>query len=92
MAGEHEWVRPYLVGPTTYRGFYREWLGDENGDLPVWAEPKLIEGEARIRSRMEPGDELWGWHNPGRNAFSRAGGLAILRGGEVVWCERHYVS
>ncbi|MBX9626257.1 MAG: hypothetical protein K2X82_20830 [Gemmataceae bacterium] len=92
MAGEHEGIRPYLIGPTTYREFYAKWLGDENGLLPGWAEPKLTEGEARIRARMEPGDELWEWHNPGRGPFSQTWGLAIVRGGEIVWSECHMRS
>ena len=92
MAGEHEAVRPYLTGPTTYRGFYAMWLGDENGVIEARFLSKLAEGEARIASRMEAGDELWEWHNPGWGPFSQTCGLAIIRGGEVVWSELHWKS
>ena len=82
-----ELPREWLVGRTKVREFYDRLVKDFVA-VPESLRAKVEAHAARIEAKLQPDDELWEWRNEG-GPFASAGGMAILRGGEVVewWSE-----
>ena len=82
--------RDWLVGPTTFRNYadcLLGGLGDPSPELLARVEGRAAEVAAKLRA----GDELWEWHQRG-GPLSSSGGLAVLRGGEVIEWWREWVA
>lgn len=83
--------RDWLIGPTTYRKYAANWFLGGLGAVPTELLARVEEGAAQVEAKLQPGDELWEWHQRG-GPFSSSGGLAILRGDVVVEWWRMWVS
>lgn len=57
--------------------------------LKLEAKDRIKKRAAEITAQMQPGDELWEWDGGGWHRFAGRGGIAIVRGGNIVikWCE-----
>jgi hypothetical protein len=82
--------RDWLVGPTTFREYTDRFLGGLDS-VPPKLLARVEERAAKVAAKLQPGDELWEWHQRG-GPFSSSGGLAVLRGGVVVEWWREWVS
>jgi hypothetical protein len=68
----------------------------------IWGLASIAESDPRFRTKLERhraevikamkmGDQLWEWR-VGTEAFSSAGGLAVIRGEEIVWARLDWRS
>ncbi len=80
----------WMVGPTTFRDFADRFLGGLD-DLPPQLLTRYEERLIEVTAKLQPGDELWEWHQRG-GPFSSSGGLAVLKGGVVIEWWREWVS
>lgn len=83
-------IRDWLVAPTTFRDYMDRFLDGTDSVSPDLL-ARFEQRAAEVAVKLRPGDELWEWHQRG-GAFSSSGGLAVLRGGEVVEWWREWVS
>jgi hypothetical protein len=83
--------RDWLVGPTTFREYCIDQFFSDLGYVPQSTLARFEEQESEVATKLKPGDELWSWHRKG-GPFSSSGGLAILRGEDVVEWWRTWVS
>ena len=83
-------LRDWLVAPTTFRDYMDRFLGGIDSVSPDLL-ARYEQRAAEVAVKVQPGDELWEWHQRG-GPFSSSGGLAVLRGGEVVEWWREWVS
>ena len=82
--------RECLVHRIEYRAYVEEMLASIR-DLPEEKRRRAEERVAAVEAKWLPGDEVWEWRHDG-GALSSAGGVAILRGGQIIEEWREWVS
>jgi hypothetical protein len=55
------------------------------------AQSVIDHNRAELEARAQPGDEWWEWVM-GTAPLMQMGGLALVRGGEVVWARNDWIS
>jgi hypothetical protein len=79
-----------LVHRIEYRAYVEEMLASIR-DLPEEKRRRAEERVAAVEAKLLPGDEVWEWRHDG-GPLSSAGGVAILRGGQIIEEWREWVS
>jgi hypothetical protein len=82
--------REWLARRIDYRTHVEEMLATI-GDLPEEKRRRIEERVAAVEAKLLPGDEVWEWRYDGGD-LSSAGGVAILRGGQIIEEWREWVS
>jgi hypothetical protein len=55
------------------------------------AQSTVDQDRAQLEARAQPGDEWWEWVL-GSEPLMQEGGLALVRGGQVVWARLDWIS
>jgi hypothetical protein len=55
------------------------------------AQSALDRDRAQLEARTQPGDEWWEWVL-GTEPLMQQGGLALVRGGRVIWARQDWIS
>lgn len=82
--------REWLVHRIEYRAHVEEMLASIP-DLPEEKRRRAMGRVAAVEAKLLPGDEVWEWRYDG-GAFSSAGGVAVLRDGQIIEEWREWVS
>ncbi|MEJ7637964.1 MAG: hypothetical protein WKF75_08290 [Singulisphaera sp.] len=80
-----------LLRPVTLDEYERYWEWDRIAESHPRCRPKLDQHRAEVHEAMKLGDQLWEWRR-GTESFSMSGGLAVTRGGEIVWARHDWRS
>jgi len=75
---------PMLQHRTTLDEYFHKWEYDRFAEGNPRLQKKMADRGNQLHELMQENDELWEWL-VGTEAFSQAGGLAVVRDGQVFW-------